>query len=113
MGGAPLTSIVSFWSRMRKVSTTGILVLAVLLLLIGGAFVSDYAPAAKPVLGPDGVPIHGPDGRPVLHRDMEKYYRLNRPAFILMGCSACVFGWWVVRVSKRLYHCYQEGANGS
>ena len=106
-------SMVSSHPRMRKVSSTAILVLAIGLLFIGGGYVTNYAPAAKPVLGPDGAPVYGPDGKPLLHRDMAKYYRLNRPAFILMGCSGCLFGWWVVRASRHLYACYQEGRNAS
>jgi hypothetical protein len=90
-----------------------ILVLALALLIIGGGFVTNYAPAAVPVLGPDRSPLRGPDGRPVVHRDMAKYYRLNRTAFILMGCSACLFGWCLVRGSRHLYGRYEEGRNES
>ncbi len=98
---------------MRAPKTVTILVLSVGMLLLSGAFKPAYFPAAKPVLSADGSPVLGPDGKPVVHRDMAKYYRLNRTSFVLMGTSACLFGWWMVRVSKHLYACYREGRNAS
>ena|SRR5436309_4578017 len=88
---------------MRTPSTTTLFVLAVLLLLLGSAAESGYYPAATPVVGPDGTPLVGTDGRTVVHRDMEKYYRLNAPAFAMMGSGLGFFDWGLVRVSRRCY----------
>jgi hypothetical protein len=98
---------------MKTPKTTIIFVLAVGVLLVSGAFMTNYYPAPKPVLAADGSPVMRPDGRPLVQRDMAKYYRVNRPAFILMGCSGCLFGWWLLRVSKYLYVCFQQGKNES
>jgi hypothetical protein len=98
---------------MRAPKTTTIFVLAVVLLVIGGAAESGYYPAAKPVLGPDGASVLGADGRALVHRDMGKFYRLNAPAFALMGCSACLFGWWLIRVSRHVYGWFLEGRKQS
>src|SRR6266699_6855018 len=93
---------------MRAHKTMTLFVLAVVLLIVSGALVSGYYPPALPVLGPDGSPVLGPDGRAVVHRDMAEYYRLNAPAFALMGCSACLFLWWFIRVSRHLYACFLQ-----
>jgi hypothetical protein len=96
---------------MKALKTSAILALAVGLFLISAAFVPAYYPAAKPVLAADGSPVLGPDGKVVTHRDMAKYYRVNRTAYILRGCSGCLFAWWLVRVSRHLYARFQEGRN--
>jgi hypothetical protein len=93
---------------MRTPKTTTLFVLAVVVLIVSGALVSGYYPAAKPVLGPDGSPLIGADGRAVVHRDMAKYYRVNAPAFALMGCSACLFLWWLIRVARYFYACFVQ-----
>jgi len=98
---------------MKVPKTVTILVLAVVLFLVSGAFMTDYSPAPKPVLAADGSQVLGPEGRPMVHRDMAKYYRVNRTAFTLMGGAACLAGWWLVRVSRHLYACFQEGRNAS
>jgi len=98
---------------MRTPKTATLFALAIVLLLTGGASESGYYPAARPVLGPDGAPLVGADGRVLLHRDMAKFYRLNAPTFVLMGCSAGLFGWWLVRVSRQLYGCVFDGGKES
>src|SRR5947207_659905 len=98
---------------MRTPKTTTLLVLAVVLLLISGAAESGYYPAAKPVLGPEGAPLVGADGRALVQRDMVKFYRLNAPTFALMGCSAGLFGWWLIRVSRHVYGSFLEGRKQS
>ena len=98
---------------MRTPKTTTLFVLAVVLLLIGGAAESGYYSAAKPVLRPDGVHVVGADGRALVQRDMGKYYRLNAPSFALMGCSAGLFGWWLIRVSRLVYGSFLEGRKQS
>jgi len=65
---------------MRALKTATILLSALALLFISGAFMTDYYPAARSVVGPDGSPLLRPDGTPALHRDMVKYYRVNRSA---------------------------------
>lgn len=84
----------------RAPKTTTLFVLAVVVLVISGALVSGYYPALKPVLGPDGTAV--------LARDMAKYYRVNAPAFALLGCSGLLFIWWLIRVSKYLYVCFVQ-----
>jgi hypothetical protein len=98
---------------MRNPKTTKLFVLAVLVLVLAGAAMPGYYPASKPVLGSDRSPLLGADGRPVVHQDMAKYYRLNAPAFALMGCSACLFGWWLIRVSRHVYGSFHEGRKQS
>jgi len=44
---------------MRAPKSTTIFLLAIVLLILGGAFVSDYYPAAMPVLSPNGSPVVG------------------------------------------------------
>ena len=94
---------------MKALKTSAILIAALCALFAGQIFMTGYYPAAKPVLAADGSPVLDHDGKPILHRDMKKYYEVNRTAFIFMGASACLFGWWLVRVSKHLYACFQEG----
>jgi hypothetical protein len=71
--------------------------------LFSPALIPDWYPAHKPVLAADGSPVLGPDGRPVIRiprSDMAKYYLVTESSPILMGCSGCMFGWWLVRVYK-------------
>jgi len=98
---------------MRAPKTMRLFVLAVVLLIGSGALVSGYYPAPKPVLGPDGSPLIGADGKPVVYRDMANYYRLNAPAYALMGCSAFLFGWWLIRVSRQLYGSFVDARKAS
>jgi hypothetical protein len=50
----------------------------------------------------------GADGKPILHRDMAKYYRLNAPAFVSLGCSVALVLWSVTLASKRTYERVSE-----
>ena len=87
---------------MRTPKTKTLLWLAVGLLVLCAVWIPNYYPAPIPVLGSDGTPLLKPDGSPVVHRDMTEFYRYNRPAFILLVCSICLFGWWLVRVGRGL-----------
>jgi hypothetical protein len=88
---------------MRTPKTKTIFWLAVGLLVLSAVWIPNYYPAPIPVLASDGAPLLKPDGSPVVHRDMREIYRYNTPAFIFLGCSICLFGWWLVRVCRGLY----------
>jgi len=86
-----------------RTSTATFLLLAVVSLVVGSMLMSGNSPAALPVLSPDGSPLIGEDGSVVVHRNMTEYYRSNAPAFALMGCSACLFAWCLLRAAKHLF----------
>jgi hypothetical protein len=87
---------------MRTPKTRTLFFLAAGLLLLAAVSVPTYYPGPTPVLRPDGSPLLKPDGTPVVHRDMAELYRLYTPAFIFIGCSVCMFTWWLVRVLRFL-----------
>jgi hypothetical protein len=80
---------------MRAPKTITLLSLAIVLFVVSEGLMSGYFPAP--------VAVIGANGQPGVHRDMAEYYRLNAPAFVLMGCSALIFGWWLVRAAKHVY----------
>src|SRR5947208_34567 len=88
---------------MHAPKTKTLVWLSLVLFFVGAASIPNYYPAPFPVLASDGSPLLNPDGSPVDHRDMTEYYRYNTPAFIFLGCSVCLFGWWLVRVFRILY----------
>jgi hypothetical protein len=90
-----------------RTSTATFLLLAVVVLVLGGSLMSNY-PAALPVVGADGSPMIGSDGQPIFRRDMTEYYRLNAPAFTLLGCSAFLFAWCLARAVKYLNECFSK-----
>lgn len=66
-------------------------------------FISDYYPAAYPVIGPDGSVLHGADGQVLFHRDMALYYKMMIPTYILFFISAVCTIWLFVRLLKFIY----------
>ena len=85
-------------ATMRAPKTKAIFWLAVGLFVLCAVWIPNYYPAPVPLLAADGSLLLRPDGSPVVHRDMTEFYRYNTPAFILLGCSICLFVWWLVRV---------------
>jgi hypothetical protein len=81
------------------------------------AFVSGYYVEEKPLLVregmrvldtngsilPVGTPLVGTNGSILLSRNMVPYHRVNAAPFALMGLSACLFIWWLIRASRHLY----------
>jgi len=88
---------------MRAPRTLTIFITAIGLALLAAVWIPNYFPAPVPVVAADGSPVIGPDGRPLVHRDMASYYRLVWPGLVCVAASFCLFGWWLVRVLRRLY----------
>jgi hypothetical protein len=88
---------------MRAPSNITLICLAVVLFFLAPMFMSDYYPAAHPVVGPDGSVLHGADGKILYHRDMTRYYQMMIPTYILLSLSAVCVIWLLVRLVRYLY----------
>ena len=89
---------------MRAPTNIELVGYAFVLFVLGSAAISDYYPAAQPVLGPDGLVLHGPDGKVLVHRDMTQYFRMMLPTYILFSCGAILLIWFAVRLVVRFLH---------
>jgi hypothetical protein len=94
----PASVIRNVSSLMHMPRTKTLFFLAAGLLLVAAVWILNSYPAPIPALNSDGLRLVKLDGTPVVHRDMTEFYKFSTPAFIFLGCSICLFIWWLLRV---------------
>ena len=88
---------------MRAISNTTLVCIAIVTFVLAPMSMSDYYPAAHPVIAPDGSVLHGADGQILYHRDMSRYYQMMIPTYILFSISAVSWIWIFVRLLRHYY----------
>jgi hypothetical protein len=88
---------------MRAPSNTTLVCIALVSFFLAPMFMSDYYPAAHPVVGSDGSVLHGADGKVLYHRDMTRYFQMMIPTYVLLFITAVCVIWLLVRLAIFLY----------